>query len=447
MRKTVLYLSALLLLALAVRLGAMHAVILPRAAVSGFAPFYFPDSAQLWETAANLAGNGVYETADRLRAWRMPLPPLLLAGARAAGVTNPDCARIANILFDVLNVFLLWHLARKMFSPAAGWLAGLAGALYPFHVFLSALILSDTLAHTAVLLMVEALLACRTALADASAGGRPGGWKRPAVWLGLSLGLAALTKASLGLLPVPAGLYLLWQIRRGDIPFRPGVQTLLLSGTVFALALSGWWLRNYRQFGEFVPFSTMGGFTLWESTGPGADGGANHGKVAFPEWYRRGRAVLAAQPGARARDAAGVAVPGAAGGEPLETALDRALRRETAAAARNAPARALRLCWEKFRRTWNPVPNWQGADAWPYKAAMLLGYLPVLLLALAGMAVFYRRRAEICILLLPAFYLAAVHCVFMGSVRYRVPAEGCLIILAAGTLCALFSAKSRAPRD
>lgn len=435
-RRRWLGLAAVALLALAARAAAWHFFIAPRAAASPFAPFWFPDSAQIWDLASALA-DGRYETADHLRAWRMPGAPSFFAAARGlaalVGAAPLTAARLANVLLDVGNVLLVWLLARRVFSPAAGWLAAVVAAVYPFHVLLAPLVLADALAHAAVLLTALALHACREALlgrggagekaAGESAPGATGGagrrpdWRLAGLALGAALGLAVYAKASLALLCLPAWLWLLWQTAgTGDWRLRRRAFAQCgLAAAALALALGGWWARNWRAFHEAVPLTTMGGFTLWEGSGPGADGGPNHGKVKFPgEWEALRREL-------------------AAGGPPtLETAADRLLKRESVAVLRTDPLRALRLSWEKFRRTWNVVPNWAGAGHWAYAVATVCSYLPVMLFALAGAYAFRRRRQEVWLLLVPALYLAGVHSVFMGSLRYRAPAEGCLIALAAG---------------
>jgi hypothetical protein len=217
---------------------------------------------------------------------------------------------------------------------------------------------------------------------------------------------AAMTKPSLALLgPAFIALYL-WQAGwRDGRAWRMAAVAVL----AFAVAMSPWWWRNYRVFGAFVPLSTMGGFTLYESNGPGADGGPNFGKTPLPD------------------------VPGFDG--PITPALELARNRAWSRAAREAifadPARFLRLAGNKFGRTWSLTPNWSGAQH-PLIQFVSAAYFTVLM-PLCAVAM-WRRRQEWrswLWLALPAIYIAVIHSVFMGSVRYRLPAEGALAVLAA----------------
>ena len=98
------------------------------------------------------------------------------------------------------------------------------------------------------------------------------------------------------------------------------------------------------------------------------------------------------------------------------------------------PWRVARLCLNKAVRTWTPLPNWDGAQAWHYKLASAGTYVPVMLLMLYGAWTFRHRWREVYLLLVPALYIACLHSIFMGSIRYRLPAMPCLMILAAAGL-------------
>jgi hypothetical protein len=66
-----------------------------------------------------------------------------------------------------------------------------------------------------------------------------------------------------------------------------------------------------------------------------------------------------------------------------------------------------------------------------YIAIALLYSIPFDLLALYGLWLGNVRRPVKIFLLLPALYLTLVHALTIGSLRYRVPAEPALAVLAA----------------
>jgi hypothetical protein len=103
---------------------------------------------------------------------------------------------------------------------------------------------------------------------------------------------------------------------------------------------------------------------------------------------------------------------------------------------RDRPGRVVKLALTKARRTWSPVAN---ADDYQSPAVRLVGLawsLPVYALAIAGAIVLWRKGDGrlVLLLLLPAIYLTLLHMIFVGSVRYRLPAMPMLEVLAAACL-------------
>ena len=114
--------------------------------------------------------------------------------------------------------------------------------------------------------------------------------------------------------------------------------------------------------------------------------------------------------------------------------------------------RIVRLAGVKLRRMWNPFPNVESYQSAATRLISAAWTLPVFMLAALGSVVLVVRRREdgwkmAALLLLPALYLSALHCVFVGSVRYRLGAMPMLEILAAYALVVIVSAGRRRRRD
>lgn len=118
-----------------------------------------------------------------------------------------------------------------------------------------------------------------------------------------------------------------------------------------------------------------------------------------------------------------------------EVAWDRHFRRASWEAMRRDPERVVRLAGIKLARTWNPVPNVETYRSAIVRTCAAVWTIPTLALAVAGIILLPKRgtggAGVRLFLLLPTFYLSAVHCVFVGSVRYRLPAMPMLELLAA----------------
>ena len=160
-----------------------------------------------------------------------------------------------------------------------------------------------------------------------------------------------------------------------------------------ALAMAPWWARNARVFGRFVPTALWMGASLYDGLRPGATGASDMRFMADPDIW------------------------------PLdEQAQDAELRRRAWAFVREHPGRALELAAIKLARFWSPWPN---ADTFrsPVVAAVSAAVtLPQF--ALLALGAWDRRRDPRALVLLagPLLYFSALHMVFVGSMRYRIPA-------------------------
>ena len=185
--------------------------------------------------------------------WQPPLYPYFLAGSFALFGENYHLPRLVQALSGTAVCLLVFHLGRRAFSPAAGWIAAGAAALYgPFLYFEGELLP----ASLAVFLNALAL----TTLLWAAAGRATGRW----LAAGLLLGLAALNVPSV-LLFVPAAL--LWARLRARASL-PALGLLVLG---IALAVAPVTLRNRLVGGEWVPISHNAGINFYIGNNPDSD--------------------------------------------------------------------------------------------------------------------------------------------------------------------------------
>jgi hypothetical protein len=94
----------------------------------------------------------------------------------------------------------------------------------------------------------------------------------------------------------------------------------------------------------------------------------------------------------------------------------------------------LRLAGVKLRRTWSPIPNVAEYRSGAVATVGAVYTIVVLLGAVAGLARLRGRRTARALLWVPVVYFTLVHCVYIGSVRYRVPLMPLLAIAAASVL-------------
>lgn len=363
----------------------------------------FPDEQQYWGIAASLwRGEGMRDELG-FRAGRMPLYPALLAPL--ASMTNGVAvAQVIQWLVGAAAAGIVATRARR-WGSGVGVVAGLMVALDPFLIFFASLILTETLFIAAFIALWWALWR----VGDSKFSFRLWG----VVGL-LSAICVYLRESSIGLVLV--GIVWVVMIHR---PRRGALCGAAICLLIVAATLFPWAYRNDRILGEWRWLTTRGGISLYDGVGPQADGGSDLGDV---------------------KDSAAVRDMG-------ELDRDAYFRREAWNTIQSDPARIVRLAGVKLARFWNPIPNVESYRSSFTRLVSAGWMLPVLILAVGGVAVLV-RQSEIgglrlaLFLLLPALYLSVLHCVFVGSVRYRLPAMPFLEILAALAICRRSSRRS-----
>ncbi|MFH1747818.1 MAG: glycosyltransferase family 39 protein [Planctomycetota bacterium] len=342
----------------------------------------FDDEALHWQLATNLVERGELVSDDGRYVARMPLYPLFLSLFAGLGQIGILWARLAQALLGAATVGVVYRFAHRAFGPRSAIVTGVLAACDPYSIFFCNLLLTEV---SFMLIAVGLTVGAWQLLTH---GGRI-----TAIGVGL-LGAAALMTR-----PSAAGwILLLWLIPWiAERNRRRGTLNVAVCAGVLVLLMLPWGLRNRAVVGAWAWLSANGGVTLYDAQGPQADGSSNQAFVHE--------------------------LPELAGLDEIER--DRTLQRLALEQMRADPARVAKLAWIKFRRTWNPIPNVAEyrAAATAIISAVFTGV--VLLLALGGLwrAVANRRGEWYSHILiwLPVVYFTIVHCVYIGSLRYRVP--------------------------
>jgi hypothetical protein len=189
--------------------------------------------------------------------------------------------------------------------------------------------------------------------------------------------------------------------RRWPLPV--GATVVLLT----FLVLLPWAWRNKRVVGEWVWTTTNGGISAYDGLNPDATGASDQSFVAsMPELRRMSEVDRSAYLSEQAKEF-----------------------------ARRQPRRVAELAAAKAARMWSPVPLSQEYGGWKYRTVGLVYSVPLYLACVVGIS---RRttlpRAAKVLLLIPAIYFTAVHMLSVGSLRYRIPAEPPMAVLAASAV-------------
>lgn len=277
------------------------------------------------------------------------------------------------------------------------FLAGLAAAFDPFLVFFSGLLLTEALFAVA-LVAVWWLTLC---LCDRE--------RSMPVPLCIAAGVALLACVMLR----PSSTILIPLVPAVILPcrwWRPRafVSAAIVVAVVYA-GLLPWALRNARLLGEWRWTTTRGGISLYDGLQPGADGASDLAHTKQD--------------------------PKAAGMSELE--WDAYWRSQAVEAARQDPARVLSLAAAKLLRTWNIVPNEPGHRRGLSAVVSAIWMSIVLVTAVIGLWQARRHIGWVLVLLAPVLAFTALHMIFVGSVRYRIPLMPMLFVLSAAGIAGL----------
>ena len=393
-------LAILLILALAARVALLIFV------TRNPTPFDFPDSHRYVQVARNIAaGLGPIDSSD-VRSGTDPVYPAILSIGIQLGIESTDAilmfGRAVNCLCGMALVAVVAFLGRRIFSARVGLFAAAWIAIDPVVLFFNGLALTEL----PYMLLLTGAIHLVLIFQDTHR-------LRHALAAGALFGLSALTRSSGLFLPAFVAIWMVVDRSRSNRDVRaarPATHAIRQRGlgaalmlAMMLLVLTPTILRNYGLFGSFVPVRTGSGASLLEALGPHADGGPGMQRITYP--------------------------PVPEGSNEFER--DRLYRDAALDWAATHPVETLRLAMRKLARTWSITMNADAYQSGFYAAVCWLTVAPVFVLAVAGAWRLRRQGMLLAVLLFPGAYFTLVHVVFVGSIRYRLPALPFIFLLAA----------------
>jgi 4-amino-4-deoxy-L-arabinose transferase-like glycosyltransferase len=324
---------------------------------------------------------------------RVPGFPLLLAVGIQLFGEKLLWIRILLAGVGAATCGLVYWLAEELFDRTTAIRAGLIAAIFPTFVVFSVLLLSETFFATMLLASLIALAKLVKAEPESTQS------RALALAAGMLIGLATLVRPTW--LLVGPGFVAIDLLASRDRR-RATIHGMLLLAAL-GVTLLPWTIRNVRVTGHFVPTTLWVGPSLYDGLNEHATGASDMDFVDEDGFYRM----------------------------MSEYDADHHYRDLAIDFAKAHPRRALELAAIKFWRFWNPFPNAAQFGHWTIAWGIALWAAP--LLALAAYGGWLARRSLWCWLIpaAPVLYFSLVHSVFVGSIRYRLPAEYALVVLSA----------------
>lgn len=360
-------------------------------AVSGSQPL-FPDELRFLEEGHSLV-TGLGLQADGKLGHDMPLTGLVIAGTLFISGESVFAVKLVMVVISTLTIAVVALLCFEISKEnRSALLAAAICSIYPFFIFYSARILSETIFLFFMTLFFWALIQKSIGVA----------------WQGALAGLMHLTR--------PIFLYFFpiiwaWQYSFQRVP----IQKIAFGILIMTLVVSPWIVRNYVVFGEIVIGTASSGHILWEGNNPWNTTGGVSGTFEDTQSW------LDVVPGGKS-----------------ELAEDQWKKSEAIAFIKKEPTHFLKNGLLKLKRFWSLWPNSRDHQHWLYRLVSVLSFGPVLLLSMVGAVVLKKHRKEVILILATVGYLSALHALILGSIRYRLPLEPLLIVLASITLVNLW---------
>lgn len=344
------------------------------------------DQSEYLQVGQNLVRYGELKFFDArfdqwVYAYRTPGYPWLIAACQA----DVRAVRMAQALLDTSTVLAVYLLSRRWLAKRGAVIAAGLVAVNPFLIYFTGLVLSETL-FTALLAWGMYFLVRQ---------------RQPTLSAGIGLGLLGL---SVLVRPSALGLsVLLAAASAWPFPVRRG----LTAAAVVSAILLPWAWRNahHPEVRSWIWTTTNSGITTYDGFHDNASGASD--QAGFLAKFHDQIWRLD------------------------EVERDAFLNQQAHQWIQAHPGRSLELMGIKIARTWSPIPlSSEYGGNHLYVAVGLCFTLPLFVLTILGLWKGDVPRTAKVFLFLPAIYFTLVHALSVGSLRYRIPVEAPMSVLA-----------------
>ena len=364
------------------------------------------DASYYWELGQKLSAGEEYAVfSPPRRVHRMPGFPALLAVSM--WLFGPNALLPARILLAIVGTGacgLVYLLGKELFNEAVGLIAAGFTAVAPVMVGFSVLILSETL--FAFCLLASLLTMAKLVRTEFTKEQRTRAVAL-SVSTGVMIAVATYVRPSwLLAAPIFSAVAVLFADNRRQAFVRGLV---IVAATL--VVLMPWAVRNHSVSGHWVLTTLWVGPSLYDGLNPHATGDSNM------EFFENDPAIRSM----------------------TEYEVDQYYRQKSWNFVAENPGRTVVLAWLKLIRFWKPWPNAPQFADFGYRLSVFVLFVPLVGFAMWSCWIYRRDTWTWMFTLGPVLYFSAIHMVFVGSLRYRLPTEYPLYVLSAAGLCSCWS--------
>lgn len=159
--------------------------------------------------------------------------------------------KIFQLILQMTSIYLIFLIGRKVFNSKVAIIACILDALYICEIYTANLILMECSFKFLLLLLIYiSIYAVETKSIKLYILG------------GIIWALACLFRPTVGAYPIV--ILIMWI--KNKYNFKDIIKFTLIVSTVFCLILSPWWIRNYKVFNMFIPFTKSTGNPFLQGT-------------------------------------------------------------------------------------------------------------------------------------------------------------------------------------
>lgn len=223
------------------------------------------DDVKYIRTAWNLLDRGIfsYKHVDKPTVYIMPglsfiLSFFIFIFGKFSGIV---AFRIFQALIQTLSLYILYLIAKRLFNRGTAIIAVLLNLAYIPELWVPNIILTECIFKFLVLLLIYlSILAVE----------KKQGWYY--VLAGAVWGFTALFRPTIAAYPIV--VLVMWIIYKYKISSM--VKFSIITLLMFSIIMSPWWIRNYRLFDKFIPFTLSTGNPMLQGTYLNYDQSINH---------------------------------------------------------------------------------------------------------------------------------------------------------------------------
>ena len=398
------------ILALALLLRIVAAIVIDGQVTQAGRTFLIEGDANgYWELAERIAAGEDYSIYQPPRyVERTPGFPLLLAASMKLLGKSVFAASLLMAVVGTGCCWLTWLLAKKLFDDSTANWAMLSVAVSPLQIGSNVQILSEAWFSFGLLICLLALARLILQPPTASCG-------RIAFANGVLTGLTVLIRPGWILW---AGLSSLLVLLFGKTTVKRRALSSALIGLGCFAALLPWAWRNHEVTGHWIFTSLWSGPSLYDGLHEGATGASDMQFLEDDNLFSK----------------------------MSEFDVNEHYKKRAVEFVAAHPGRTIQLAFIKAGRYLSPSLNATGFSGGPFSLFCVGWYSTWTALIFLGIWDLRSRVSIVALLVSPFLQFLLVHMVFVGSIRYRLPVEFPLSILAAHGLVLLRQRWSRRGR-